>query len=67
MGFGCMNKKIVKKAVKELENSGWLFSAKKTGEKRFYVSDSPEKFKKLGERFLGKRIGKVNLIDINAY
>ena len=41
--------------------------SKKTGEKRFYVSDSPEKFKKLGESFLGKRIGKVNLIDINAY
>ncbi|UCE64970.1 MAG: glutamate racemase [Candidatus Zixiibacteriota bacterium] len=41
--------------------------SKKTGEKRFYVSDSPEKFKRLGERFLGKRIGKVNLIDINAY
>jgi glutamate racemase len=39
----------------------------KIGKKRFYVSDSPEKFKKLGERFLGKRIGKVNLIDINSY
>jgi glutamate racemase len=39
----------------------------KIGKRRFFVSDSPEKFKKLGERFLGKRIGKVNLIDINAY
>jgi len=37
------------------------------GKKRFYVSDSPEKFKGLGERFLGKPIGKVNLIDINSY
>jgi len=41
--------------------------SKKTGGKRFYVSDSPDKFKRLGETFLGKRIGKVNLIDINAY
>jgi glutamate racemase len=41
--------------------------SKKTGKRRFYVSDSPEKFKKLGERFLGKRIGEVNLIDINSY
>lgn len=39
----------------------------KIGKRRFYVSDSPEKFKKLGERFLGQRIGKVNLIDINSY
>ena len=39
----------------------------KSGGKRFFVSDSPEKFKKLGERFLGKRIGKVELVDINAY
>ena len=26
-----------------------------------------EKFKKLGERFLGKKIGEVNLIDISSY
>ena len=55
---------VVKDTLTRLELDN---PSKKTGEKRFYVSDSPEKFKKLGERFLGKRIGKVNLIDINAY
>jgi glutamate racemase len=55
-------------AVKEaLERLNLDNPSKKIGKRRFYVSDSPEKFKKLGERFLGKRIGKVNLIDINAY
>jgi glutamate racemase len=44
-----------------------LNQKKGPGKKRFYVSDSPEKFKKVGERFLGKRIGKVEMIDINAY
>lgn len=31
-------KKIVKKAVKELEDSGWLLSAKKTGEKHYFLN-----------------------------
>lgn len=46
----------------ELENPGT-----RNGKLKFYVSDYPEKFKKLGQRFLGKKISKVNLIDINAY
>ncbi len=46
---------------------GLLNEGRRTGKKRFYVSDSPEKFKKIGERFLRRRIGKVELVDINAY
>ncbi len=46
---------------------GLLNEGRRTGKKRFYVSDSPEKFKKIGERFLRQRIGKVELVDINAY
>jgi len=52
---------------KTLEQFGLLNPSKKPGQKRFFVSDSPEKFKKIGERFLGRRIGKVELVDITAY
>jgi glutamate racemase len=41
--------------------------SQRDGKRRFYVSDSPAKFKLIGERFLGQGIGKVNLIDINSY
>jgi glutamate racemase len=37
------------------------------GKREFFVSDSPEKFKRISQLFLGKRIGKVGLVDINAY
>jgi len=30
--------KIVKKAIKELENAGWLLSAQKTGEKHYFLN-----------------------------
>lgn len=46
---------------------GLLNENSRIGKKKFYVSDSPEKFKKIGERFLRQRIGKVDLVDINAY
>ncbi len=44
-----------------------LNESRRIGKKKFYVSDSPEKFKKIGERFLRQRIGKVDLVDINTY
>ncbi len=50
-----------------LKESNLANPQKRSGEKKFYVSDSPKKFKQLGERFLGKRIAKVELIDINSY
>ncbi len=50
-----------------LIKSGLLNESRQAGKKKFYVSDSPEKFKKIGERFLRQRIGKVELIDINSY
>lgn len=34
---------------------------------KFYVSDFPEKFIQIGERFLGKKIKEVKKIDINKY
>jgi len=55
-------------AVKtELERLDLANPKKTAAKKSFYVSDSPDKFKKLGERFLGKKIGRVRLVDINAY
>jgi glutamate racemase len=37
------------------------------GKRRFFVSDSPDKFKKISKLFLGAKIGKVGLVDINSY
>ncbi len=36
----------------------------KKGRVKFYVSDSPRRFKKIGERFLGTGIGKVECIKL---
>ncbi|MEE9554668.1 MAG: glutamate racemase [candidate division Zixibacteria bacterium] len=54
----------VKKTLSRLK---LLNPSVKPGKKRFHVSDSPGKFKKIGERFLGRKIGKVELIDITEY
>ena len=35
--------------------------------RRFFVSDAPEKFEKVGERFLGKAIPGVKRIDISQW
>ena len=51
----------------DLTKRGLLNEGRRTGKKKFYVSDSAEKFKKIGERFLRQRIGSVELVDINAY
>lgn len=34
---------------------------------RFFVSDQPDKFIQISQRFLGKKIKKAKLIDINKY
>jgi len=34
---------------------------------KFYVSDFPEKFVQISERFLGKKVKEVKKIDINKY
>jgi glutamate racemase len=56
------------RAVKEALTRLDLFNTNtRSGYRKFYVSDSPAKFRKLGERFLRKRIGRVQLVDINSY
>jgi glutamate racemase len=50
-----------------LTNLGLLNDSRSPGRRHFFVSDSPGKFKKMGQLFLGQRIGKVGLVDINSY
>lgn len=47
-------------------NSMNLISNKKSkGEQKYFVSDNTKQFKKLGERFLGKELGNVKIVDTN--
>jgi glutamate racemase len=43
-----------------LKSLGWLNRSRTLQEDEFYVTDFPERFKKVGEIFLGKKIDKVN-------
>ncbi len=59
---------VTAQATKDALTKLNLLNTRQTpGKRKFYVSDSPEKFKKLGQLFLGKRIGKVELVDITIY
>ena len=51
-------------AVKELLNKQQLLKSNGIGKYKFYVSDDPEKFKKLGSKFFNKRINKVIKVDL---
>jgi glutamate racemase len=42
-------------------------SGAKQGVRRFYVSDAPEKFEKIGRRFLGQEIPGVKRVDIGSW
>jgi len=55
------------KAVKRaLEERGMRTSKNGMGKCRFYVSDEPGLFKKIGSRFLGSRIDGVKKVDVGA-
>ena len=56
--------KATRKALTELN---LLTSSNTPGARKFFVSDTPDKFKKIGQLFLGQKIGKVGLVDINSY
>lgn len=55
---------IAKKVKNILENKKMLNRSAHIGYKRFFVSDAPEKFKKLGRIFLGKKILTVSKVNI---
>ncbi len=52
---------------KVLEEKHLLNRSRGRAEDRFYVSDSPDKFKKVGSRFLGQTLDKVETVDFEAF
>ena len=60
--------KEVASEVKELlERKGLLTSITHENSNRYFVSDAPEKFRKMAKLFLGKAISPVEEIDIEKY
>lgn len=56
------------KAVKEtLKSLGLERKTDSPPSHRFYVSDNPEKFVRVGERFLNKKINSIEKIDIEGF
>ncbi len=51
-------------SVKSLLEKNKLIKQKGIGKYKFFVSDSPEKFKNLGSKFLGNRINKVVKVEL---
>ncbi len=51
-------------AVKELLSKRQILKNNGAGKYKFYVSDDPEKFKKLGSKFFNKKINKVTKVDL---
>jgi len=52
---------------KVLQERDLITFSKSEPSHKFFVSDFPEKFVQIGERFLGERIVRVKKIDINKY
>ena len=47
--------------------NGRLSLTKRRGNHTFFVSDAPDKFVKVGEKFLGRKIFKVQKIDVERF
>lgn len=47
-----------------LKSLGWLSQVTGEREDEFYVTDFPDRFRKVGEIFLGRKIEKVNTVDV---
>ncbi len=57
-------KTTAEKVCSILKSLGWLNNSKKQGEDEFYVSDFPERFRKVGEIFLKRKIERVSIANI---
>lgn len=55
---------VAKKIKYILANENLINISNKKGNKRFFVSDAPQKFKKLGEMFLNEKIRSVIKVNI---
>ncbi|HLP59215.1 MAG TPA: hypothetical protein VK186_10315, partial [Candidatus Deferrimicrobium sp.] len=53
-----------RKVYSILKTLGWLSNIDNGREDEFYVTDFPDRFKKVGEIFLQRKIDKVNTVDI---
>jgi glutamate racemase len=51
-------------AAKVVELVGTLSALKNPGTLRFFATDSVEKFRRLGEKFLGSSLESIELVDI---
>lgn len=70
MGKGVALVDSARETAKEVETiieaSGLGNNAKRNPEYRFYVSDEPALFKKIGEKFLGRKIDKIEKVEIES-
>lgn len=71
MGHGVTLINSAEETARELKNSLekkvlWRNASQKPVH-RFFVSDQPQKFIQVGERFLGRKINSAKMIDINRY
>jgi glutamate racemase len=55
---------ISKRVYSILKSLGWLSRLKSNCEDEFYVTDFPERFRKVGEIFLKRKIEKVTTVDV---
>lgn len=53
-----------KETRKVLDSEGFLRKDRKNGERSYFVTDSPDRFRDVGEMFLGESIQNITLIDI---
>ncbi|MCP4148428.1 MAG: glutamate racemase [bacterium] len=55
---------IANKVYSILKSLGWLHRSGTEREDEFYVTDFPDRFKRVGEIFLGKKIEKVSIAEL---
>ena len=53
-----------KETQRVLKSEGIMNSGGRTGKRRFYVTDSPARFRTVGEIFLGEGVTDIDLVDI---
>ena len=53
---------IAAQAAKQLQELELLNAIEQTVTHRFYVTDVPQRFQAVGERFLGKSLGEINVV-----
>lgn len=58
---------IAEECEEVLIEKGLLNNRERKGWHKFFVSDNPQRFKKIGQMFLGYKIGKVTQVDIEKY